>query len=660
MCGICGLLSATAGTASLEQAGRDMLGLLGHRGPDGAGLLLDPPLVLGHTRLAVIDPEGGAQPLSTPDGRYWISFNGEIYNHIELRDELTAHGTSFRTHSDTEVLLHAVVTWGTECFARLNGQWALAVWDRARGEILLARDRLGIRPLYYVHGSFGTAFASEVKSLLVLPECPRELDPEGIGQTLAQWGPHAPVTAFAGVRQLTPGSWLCLAPGEPPREPVRYWEIAFSDGTPAAADRRLETDLAAELRHLLDRSARLRYERADVPVGVLVSGGLDSSITARLVQRHAGTSLAAFSIGFGNSDYDESDYQTRFASELGAEHHHVVVEDADIASGFPDAVLHAQQPLLRTAPVPILLLAREIRARGYKVVVTGDGADELFAGYDLFREVILRRMLANGFSDDAIRQLIPHLYPWHGRSPLTSPTMVRALLRPETANHPLASHLRRWSGSTMLAPFVGRRLRLPGPGELEATVVDCLPNGFASRSDMSRALYLEANYLLPDYLLSAQSDRVLMAHAVEGRFPFLDPEVVSFAASLPHGVRIRELEEKYLLRKAFQGDVSEYVTARRKQPYRAPGAKAISSSHWIDDLLAESSICRAGLFRAAPVRRLLDRARSDRPLTSADDQRLVAIASIMLLNQTYVDHRPAPTHHECLTIYRPEARRASR
>ena len=648
-------MSPTADASSLEQAGRDMIGMLGHRGPDGAGLLLDPPVALGHTRLAVIDPNGGAQPLSTADGRYWISFNGEIYNYRELREELAAHGARFRTHSDTEVLLHAIVTWGTECFARLNGQWALAVWDRLVGELLLARDPIGIRPLFYAHGSFGTAIASEAKALLVLPGCPRELDAEGIGQTLAQWGPHAPVTAFRGVRQVPPGSWLRLVPGESPPDPVRYREITFSDGAPDARKQSLEADLVAELRERLDRSARLRYERSDVPVGVLVSGGLDSSITARLVQRHAGASLAAFSIGFGSPDYDESDYQERFARELGAEHHHVVARDADIAAAFPDAVLHAEQPLLRTAPVPMLLLAREIRARGYKVVVTGEGADELFAGYDLFREVVVRRMLADGLSDGEVRRLIPHLYPWHERSPLSSPAMVRALLRPDSADHPLASHLRRWSGATMLAPFAGDRLQLPGREDLQATVEAGLPNGFATRTDLARALYLEASYLLPDYLLSAQTDRVFMASAVEGRFPFLDPEVVSFAASLPHGMRIRELEEKYLLRKAFQRDIPEFVSARRKQPYRAPGARVIAGSDWIDDLLAESSLRAAGLFRAAPLRRLLERARAARPLSTADDQRLVAIASIMLLHHYYVAQRPASYHQPSVTIHRPGA-----
>ncbi len=304
MCGICGIVS-TGPPPDLSLL-RRMTGRLGHRGPDGNGYYRDGRAALGHTRLAIIDTQGGAQPLCNEDESLWVTFNGEIFNYVELGAELRDRGHVLRTASDTEVVVHAWEEWGEQCFTRFNGQWALALWDRREQRLVLSRDRLGVRPLFYTQGPDGLLFASEVKALFADPAVPRDLDPGGLDQTFTYWSTVAPNTVFRGVRQVEPGHYVVLDSGG--LRSAAYWQLSFPE-----RGREPEQDLRAtaeDLRERVVEASRLRFLRSDVPVGAYLSGGLDSSITTAVVARYTDAPLHTFSLRFSDSELDEGQYQS--------------------------------------------------------------------------------------------------------------------------------------------------------------------------------------------------------------------------------------------------------------------------------------------------------------------------------------------------------------
>ena len=440
MCGLAGIY------ARRERPSRELLlemaGELRHRGPDGAGLYLDGRFGMANTRLAIVDLEGGDQPISDERGRFWVMQNGEIYNYVELRDELEQLGHVFSTHSDTEVIAQAYEHWGREFLHRLNGDFALAVWDRERQELFLARDRFGVRPLFLASYGGDLCFASEAKALLRHPAARRELDPAGIVDVFTLWSTLPDRSAFAGIRELPPAHCLVVTADGAQRE-TRWWDLDFS----AALDDRAEQDVVDELHSLLDDSVRLRL-RADVPVATYLSGGLDSSLLAALAARQSRREqLSAFGVGFANAHFDESAQQDEIARHLDVGFHRTNVDAPAIADVFPRVIELAEQPLLRTAPAPLLRLSASVRAAGLKVVLTGEGADELFGGYDIFREDKVRRFWARDpestlppaalragqplARDRSLalgrhaRQLLPARPPRRGRSALQPPAPVR-------------------------------------------------------------------------------------------------------------------------------------------------------------------------------------------------------------------------------------------
>jgi asparagine synthase (glutamine-hydrolysing) len=323
VCGICGVLNLGQGGDSPPSAGllRKMVGALRHRGPDENGGYRDERVALGQSRLSIIDLSGGAQPMTNEDGRLWIVFNGEIFNYVELGAELRELGHVFKTRSDTEVILHAFEQWGPGCVERLNGQFAFAIWDRVERRLFLARDRVGIRPLYYTQVGQRLLFASEMKALLQDPDLPRELDREGLAQIFTFWAPVAPRTALRGIRQLRPGATLTVEASGAQKEQV-YWRPHFR-APGAAADYASEArteELAEELRDRLEQATKLRMLRSDVPVGVYLSGGIDSSVIGALVRRFHDGPLSTFSVRFADKDFDERGYQQQMIDRLGTDH----------------------------------------------------------------------------------------------------------------------------------------------------------------------------------------------------------------------------------------------------------------------------------------------------------------------------------------------------
>ncbi|GAA1026505.1 asparagine synthase (glutamine-hydrolyzing) [Virgisporangium ochraceum] len=637
MCGIAGMVSLGS-TPDLDVLLR-MMGQLVHRGPDGCGYFRDEHAALGHTRLAIIDTAGGAQPLCNEDGNLWVSFNGEIFNYVELREELRGHGHTFRTASDTEVIVHAWEQWGAECFRRFNGQWALALWDRRERRLILSRDRLGVRPLYLVRSPGAVRFASEVKALFADPSVTREFDPAGLDQVLTYWSTVAPQTVFQGVEQLKPGHYAVL--DDKGFRAAPYWTVGF----PARGEPGPDIHESAEaLREKLVEAARLRFLRSDVPVGAYLSGGLDSSITAALVARYTDAPLHTFSLRFSSEEFDEGRYQKEMTAVLGTQHRDIVVGPADIAGIFPEVIRHTEAPILRAAPAPLFLLSKLVRDDGYKVVVTGEGADEVFGGYDIFREARVRQFWASDPDSAKRARAAELLYPWMVRSPGRTPAFARSFFgRNLDPADPVLSHRPRWDSTAVLKGMLANPTQA---GTDPAGLVDAMPAESKDWDLLGRGQWLEMTTLLPGYILASQGDRMLMANSVEGRFPFLDANVVEFANALPARHKLFGLEEKYVVKRAFADVVPKSILRRPKQPYRAPDAASLFAAgtpEWFDAVTSEAAVRAAGVFKPEMVARLIAKGvrTGGENMTNTDSMRIMAVVSTQLTHATFIAETPS-------------------
>jgi asparagine synthase (glutamine-hydrolysing) len=638
MCGIAGILNLADGPPpAIDELAR-MIGAIRHRGPDDLGIYRDAHVGLAHARLAIIDPEGGRQPLSDASGEIWASYNGEIYNHVELRAELESRGYAFRTRSDTEVLVVAYRAFGDACVERFEGQFAFALWDGPRRRLLLARDRFGVRPLHVARAGRRLAFASEVKALFQLDDIERAIDPEGLAQVFTFWTPIAPRTAFSGISEIRPGHLAVITPGGELRE--RAWfEPTFPDRRrPAGRPVRIEESEAA-LDGTLARSVSLRLLRADVPVGCYLSGGIDSSVVAALCRRvHAGT-LRTFSIRFEDPSLDEGPFQRSMVERLETQHDEVFVARGDVARAFPEVIHHVERPILRAGPAPLFLLSRAVRDAGIKVVLTGEGADEVLAGYDIFREAKVRAFVARQPGSMLRPILFDRLYPWLARGPRDARDMARRFfMRDADPEAPLFSHLPRFRAAAALMRLFSPALRAELAGtDVMAGLTASLPAAFASFGPLARAQYLEMRTLLSGYLLSAQGDRASLAHGVEGRFPFLDGGVVAAAARMPESHKLHVLDEKHVLKRLAASLVPREILERPKQPYRAPDAASFfgpGAPDYVAELLGEASLRDSGLFDPGGVARLVTKCREGLlggPLGNADNMAFVGVLSAQLV-----------------------------
>ena len=636
MCGVCGIVSYD-GPPDLTLL-RRMMERLGHRGPDGNGYYRDRRTALGHTRLAIIDASGGAQPLCNEDGTVWVTFNGEIFNYVELGEQLLHRGHTFRTASDTEVIVHAWEEWGEECFSRFNGQWAIALWDRRTERLVLSRDRLGVRPLFFTRRPGGLLFASEVKSIFADPSVERAFDPVGLDQTFTYWSPVAPRTVFRGIEQLEPGHYAVLDHDGFRKAP--YWRITFPErGREQAQDAQQN---AEGLRERIIEAARLRFLRSDVPVGAYLSGGIDSSITAAVIARYTDAPLRTFSLRFSDTEFDEGRYQKQMSTLLGTEHQDIVVSRSDIAAVFPAVIWHAETPIVRAAPAPLLLLSKLVRDSGYKVVVTGEGADEVLAGYDIFREARVRLFWSRDPGSAKRTRAAELLYPWMARSPGRTPAFARSFFgRHLDPGDPALSHRPRWDSTSVIKSMLSGDLQ-DRIGRVDADdVVAAMPPGSKDWDPLSRGQWLEMTTLLAGYILASQGDRMLMANSVEGRFPFLDPNVVDFANALPARHKLFGLEEKYLLKRAFADLIPDDILHRPKQPYRAPDAASFftaDSPGWFHELMSEQAVAAVGVFEPSMVAGLLAKCRriGGENMSNTDNMRVLAIVSTQLTHDSLI------------------------
>jgi asparagine synthase (glutamine-hydrolysing) len=645
MCGIVGCFGRLDQAPPDERLLWRMVNAISHRGPDAQEVHLEPGVGLGHARLSIIDLAGGRQPMANDDGSIWITFNGEMFNFVEVRDELERRGHRFRTTSDTEVILRLYEEKGPDCVADINGDFAFAIWDRRQRRLLIARDRMGVRPCYYTVVGDTLYFASEVKALLQVPGVEAELDPIALDQIFTFWFPLAPRTPFKNISELPPGHLLLAEAGRV--ETRCYWRLDYPDAAEAASSRASEAAIKEELRALLTDATRIRL-RSDVPVGAYLSGGLDSSLTTAIIKQIVPANLRTFSITFEDDEFDESHYQQQMVAALDTQHEARLCTSADIGAMFPGVIRAAERPILRTAPAPLYALAELVNERKIKVVMTGEGADEVFAGYDIFKEAKLRRFCARQPGSSFRPLLFRRLYPYLPGLQNQSQSYLEAFFKVGMGgtDDPLYSHLPRFRTTSGAKVFFSEETRRQiGDYDALAELRDSLPADYHRWHPLSQAQYLEAAHLLPGYILSSQGDRVAMAHAVEARFPFLDHRVVEFAARIPPELKIRGLREKHILREAFRDLLPAVIGDRPKQPYRAPDNQSFvgpKAPAYVAEQLSLAAIDASGYFNSQAVGKLYAKCASQNQIGFRDNQGFVGVLSTQLWHQQFVRREPLP------------------
>jgi asparagine synthase (glutamine-hydrolysing) len=422
----------------------------------------------------------------------------------------------------------------------------------------------------------------------------------------------------------------------------QYWSVSYAEAGDAQSTN--EEQLSEELSSLLEDATRIRL-RSDVPVGAYLSGGIDSTVTTALVRKIANNRLRSFSITFEDAEFDERSYQDEASAFLGTEHSNVSCSSSDIARVFPEVIWHTEQPIIRTAPAPMFLLSKLVRDAGFKVVLTGEGADEVLGGYDIFKEAKIRRFLGRNPDSRWRPLLLKRLYPYMQNIQRQPTAYLKHFFRvnPEDLSDPFFSHLPRWELTAKLKQFFSADVR-EATGKFDETceLEQALPAEYESWSYFGKAEYLEAKYLLPGYILSSQGDRMAMAHSVEGRYPFLDYRVVEFAARLPANVKMKALDQKHLLKKAFRGRIPESIVRRPKQPYRAPDGKCFIGSTVVDyaeELLSPSAVRENGVFDEHAVAALVSKFKSGRASSTKDNMAMVGVLSTQLLIHQFVNQR---------------------
>jgi asparagine synthase (glutamine-hydrolysing) len=638
MCGIAGIYNYKSNKEpSIEHNVKNMLSLIHHRGPDESGVYIDNNIGIGSVRLSIIDLSSGQQPMPNNSGRFWIVYNGEIFNYLELRSELIKKGIQFKTLCDTEVVVQMYAHYGADCLNHFNGQFAFCIWDKYKKELFLARDRVGIRPLFYWSQNGSFAFCSEIKGLFCLDKIERSFNFENMAQVFTFWTTLTPNTPFTNIFELQPGHYMHVKSGQ--IQIKRFWNYRFPEK--GKINQSSLTDCIEELDELLHDAVKIRL-KADVPVGAYLSGGLDSSVTTSYIKKIEPQVLNTFSIGFKDETYDESSYQQEAAGFFKTNHTAFTCTSDEIADNFAEAIWHTEFPILRTSPIPMFMLSKKVRESNIKVVITGEGADEMLAGYNIFKEAKIRRFWANQPQSKARPKLLTKLYPY---LPLLKDSPDFALkmffgYKLEETTNPLYSHILRWNNTGRTKSFFSddfqHSIKITSP---ESNLEKMLPFNFNSWSDLAKSQYLESLIFMSGYLLSSQGDRMSMGNSVEGRYPFLDYRVIEYCAQLPDRFKLNSLNEKFILKKLSQGKVPASISNRPKQPYRAPIASIFSNneSHaYINDMLSDDSLNSFCIFDSSRVKTLRKNINQKKVASEIDQMAIVGILSTQILYKRFI------------------------
>jgi len=553
MCGIAGFVDSNGGFQGGSEAATALVGsmcdVIRHRGPDDEGVYVGEGAALGMRRLSIIDLATGHQPIHNEDRTVWVVFNGEIYNYRELRSELAGAGHSFYTSTDTETIVHAYEQWGDGAFDRLRGMFGIALWDRRTRTLLLARDRVGIKPLHYAQSGGRLVFGSEIKSILASGAIVPTLDPAGLDHYLSFLYAPRDASIFAGIRKLPPGHLLRWSEGRVSVE--SYWTLSADESFSGSAE-----DAAAALSDVLARAVRAHMV-SDVPIGAFLSGGVDSSLVVGLMAQASPRPIKTFSIGFDEPEFDELDAARRVARHFGTDHHELVVQP-DAVSILDDLVEHFDEPFGDASAIPTWYVSRMAGQR-VKVVLSGDGGDELFGGYD--RYVPHPRVASfDRLAGRAGRRIASVVWPWLPHGAKGKNFLRHASRDPRGRYLDSITFFQSDEKDSLLSADVKRRLR----GDVESTLARRF-DGLTNLPWASQLMHFDFETYLPEDILT-KVDRMSMAHSIESRVPLLDHEVVTFAASLPSALKVR----KQVLKQAASGILPADVLGRRKQGFGVP------------------------------------------------------------------------------------------
>jgi asparagine synthase (glutamine-hydrolysing) len=629
MCGIAGFASTSVLGSDERHRALLMRDVLVHRGPDGAGLWADQHAILAHRRLSIVDLAGGQQPLSNETGAIWVTFNGEIYNHADIRAALEGSGHQYRTRSDTETIVHAYEQWGDECVHRFRGMFAFGLWDAARRRLLLVRDRLGVKPLYWAQAGDTLLFASEIKAILesglITPAANIRVLPE----VLATRYTAGSETMFEGVYKLLPGHRLAFEDGRIRIE--KYWDLPL-DGPDPELERVGENDLIDRFRSLLRDSVRLRL-MADVPLGMFLSGGIDSAAVAALMAREIDRPIDTFSVAFRDPRFSEIDYARTAAEAIGANSHEVVIDDRDFFGALPRLIWHEDEPIAHPSSVPLHFVSALARQH-VKVVLTGEGSDELLAGYGKYPRSlfnwraggIYERLVPGSIRAAVAAAVVPKLPGRLGqlarRSFLAMPRRPANMFLDNFAGMPL--HLQH----ALLTPGV------TGGDDPYAASLEYFARANGNSGVLDRLLYTDVKTYLVELLM--KQDQMSMSTSIESRVPFLDHMLVEFAARLPHRLKLNGLTTKRILREAIRGLVPAAILTRKKMGFPVPFSGWVGGE-WNDvarDVLLDRRTRQRGLTNPAAVDALLDGHRAG---TTAGGDAIWALMNLELWYRTFID-----------------------
>jgi asparagine synthase (glutamine-hydrolysing) len=603
MCGICGKLYFESGQTVNAQQLDGMMGAISHRGPDGQGRYLAGSVGLGHTRLAIIDLSTGDQPMTNEDRTIWLVFNGEIYNFHELREELIGKGHVFRSTSDTEVIIHLYEEYGTACPSRLRGMFAFALWDDVNRTLFLARDRVGIKPLYYVNTGKALLFASEIKALLCDREVDREIDRQAIHRFLTFLYLPGDGTLFKGIRKLEPGHCLIVRQGRVTTP--SYWDLKFN-GRSNEQSLELACD---DLRQLLKDTVR-RHMISDVPVGVLLSGGIDSTVVLSCAAQETSKRISTFTIGFGGEEFDdERPFARKVAERFGTEHHEITISAQDFSSFLPAYVRHMEEPVCE-APAIALHYVSKLARQFVKVVLSGEGGDEAFAGYQTYRNLLMIERIKRVAGP--LKHLLASSIDWVG----SLNGLDRFKKYAPICKTPLADYYYSRVGSPfdyfnlhreqLCTPDFCSTISDEDSKQIIQRLVERVDGQAAQQSPLNRMLYVDTKTWLPDDLL-IKADKMTMANSLELRVPLLDHLVLEFAAALPTRFKVKGWTTKRILKEAFKDSIPREVINRRKTGLPVPLRRWMRSDlqDFVRDVLLTGRSISRGYFRRSAIQKLL-------------------------------------------------------
>jgi asparagine synthase (glutamine-hydrolysing) len=629
MCGIAGIVSADRLHADDGERVIGMRDVLAHRGPDAAGLFVDHFAAIGHRRLSIVDLAAGKQPLANEDETIWISFNGEIYNHADLRRELEPHGHVYRTRSDTETIVHAYEQWGDNCVTRLRGMFAFAIWDAPQRRLLLARDRLGIKPLYWTLSGSHLIFASEIKSILESGMVAARANESALSELLSTRSLAGVQTMFEGVFKLMPGHVLTFQNGTIATR--KYWDVPVDvDDTP-----RSRADDVRRFRALLEESVRLRL-MADVPLGVFLSGGIDSSVIAALMARMIDRPLQTFSVAFADRAFNELEYAREVSRTIGADAHEIVIDDRDFFNALPRLLWHEDEPIAHPSSVPLYFVSSLAREH-VKVVLTGEGSDELLAGYGRYPRALFNWRAGSIYSR-------------------TVPAVLRSRIAASLAGVPgkLGRYAQRsfvgvdhtpehafFDNFAAINLLTQRHVLSPALAPVISPMVAYGPSmkyfnaPGADASVLSRFLYADLKGYLVELLM--KQDQMSMAASIESRVPFLDHHLVEFAARLPDDRKLSGFSTKRILREAAADILPQRILTRPKMGFPVPFASWLRNG-WGDvvrEVLLDRRSRQRGLTEPSAIEHMFLTLATDAGTSHADA--IWTLFNLELWYRTFID-----------------------